>query len=233
MSKAQRLLELMDRVKQKRRFTVQELADEFQVSYRTMWRYLQELSTLGVALYSEPGSNGGYRILEKEELDNQVEIMKKPRTTYVGYSFDAPYSAKQETEILAPRLWLLLLSHLDKIDSVKYPLQKTALALFRKTDFSYFITVEVEDLSKMPIGMTALSLPEMFYAKKTHQQTLELNQVIQTYEDIYHWISKNGWVKIDSAYHLENYGEKFNPNAMKTNFDIYVPVYKKTKGLSN
>ena len=31
------------------------------VSYRTMWRYLQELGELGVPLYSEPGTKGGYK----------------------------------------------------------------------------------------------------------------------------------------------------------------------------
>jgi predicted DNA-binding transcriptional regulator YafY len=40
MNKTKRLLELMDMVKLKREFTVQELADEFRVSYRTMLRDL-------------------------------------------------------------------------------------------------------------------------------------------------------------------------------------------------
>jgi predicted transcriptional regulator YdeE/biotin operon repressor len=63
--KSKRLLELMKRVTQLQRFTVQELAEEFGVSYRTMWRYLQELSELGVPLYSEPGAAGGYRVLRE------------------------------------------------------------------------------------------------------------------------------------------------------------------------
>ncbi|HYK74534.1 MAG TPA: HTH domain-containing protein, partial [Pseudoneobacillus sp.] len=160
MSKTQRLLELMDRVKQKRSFTVQELANEFHVSYRTMWRYLQELSTLGIALYSEPGSNGGYRILEKEELINEVEVIFKSKSIYVGFSFVAPYIAKQETEILAPRLWLQLLNRLNEIENLKYPLQKIALAQYRKEDFSYFVTVEVNDRpNRIPNGMTEISIP--------------------------------------------------------------------------
>lgn len=227
MSKTQRLLELMDRVKQKRSFTVQELANEFHVSYRTMWRYLQELSTLGIALYSEPGSNGGYRILEKEELINEVEVIFKSKSIYVGFSFVAPYIAKQETEILAPRLWLQLLNRLNEIENLKYPLQKIALAQYRKEDFSYFVTVEVNDRpNRIPNGMTEISIPTMTYARKTHLKTLELNQVIQTYEDIYKWIYKNGWGKFDSSYHLECYGENFKPNAPQTNFDIYVPIQK-------
>ncbi|WP_442598370.1 GyrI-like domain-containing protein [Neobacillus sp. D3-1R] len=227
MSKTQRFLELMDRVKQKRSFTVQELADEFHVSYRTMWRYLQELSTLGIALYSEPGSNGGYRILE-EKHSAPIEIIFKPKTTYVGFTFDAPYIAKQETEILAPRLWLQLLSRLSEIKNLKYPIQKVALAKYRKEDFSYFITVEVNkrESDSVPPGMTEITVPATTYAVKTHVKTLELDQVIQTYEEIYRWISRNGFEKLDQDYHLEAYGEKFRPNAPQTNFEIYVPIQK-------
>lgn len=53
LTKTQRLNEVMARVYEKKKFTVDELAEEFQVSYRTMLRYLQELSGMGVPLYSE------------------------------------------------------------------------------------------------------------------------------------------------------------------------------------
>ncbi|MEB9895987.1 HTH domain-containing protein [Bacillus cereus] len=43
MAKSRRLTELMMKLNSKKRYTVQELADEFGVSYRTMWRYLQEV----------------------------------------------------------------------------------------------------------------------------------------------------------------------------------------------
>ncbi|WP_019637744.1 helix-turn-helix transcriptional regulator [Paenibacillus fonticola] len=65
MTKAQRLMELIFAVNRKRRFTVKELAHEFSVSARTILRDLQELSELGVPLYSEVGPHGGYRILKE------------------------------------------------------------------------------------------------------------------------------------------------------------------------
>lgn len=68
MSKSQRLLELMMTVNRKRRFTVRELAEEFGVSPRTMLRDLQELSGMGVPLYSETGRHGGYRVLNERVL---------------------------------------------------------------------------------------------------------------------------------------------------------------------
>jgi len=68
MSKSKRLMELMMTVNRKRKFTVKELAQEFGVSGRTILRDLQELSELGVPLYSEVGPHGGYRILKERLL---------------------------------------------------------------------------------------------------------------------------------------------------------------------
>jgi predicted DNA-binding transcriptional regulator YafY len=68
MSKSKRLLELMMTVNRKRKFTVKELAQEFGVSTRTMIRDLQELSGLGVPLYSEVGPHGGYQVLKERIL---------------------------------------------------------------------------------------------------------------------------------------------------------------------
>ena len=68
MPKSKRLLELMMTVNRKRKFTVKELAEEFGVSNRTMLRDLQELSELGVPLYSEVGPHGGYQVLKERIL---------------------------------------------------------------------------------------------------------------------------------------------------------------------
>lgn len=68
MHKAQRLVQLMMLVNERRRFTIQELAEECGVSRRTMIRDLMELGELGVPLYSEPGAKGGYRVLREKVL---------------------------------------------------------------------------------------------------------------------------------------------------------------------
>ncbi|MGG1553339.1 helix-turn-helix transcriptional regulator [Paenibacillus ferrarius] len=68
MPKSKRLMELMMTVNRKRRFKVGELADEFNVSTRTILRDLQELSELGVPLYSEVGPHGGYQVLRERVL---------------------------------------------------------------------------------------------------------------------------------------------------------------------
>lgn len=68
MSKSKRLMELMMTVNRMRKFTVRELADQFGVSSRTILRDLQELSELGVPLYSEVGPHGGYQVLKERIL---------------------------------------------------------------------------------------------------------------------------------------------------------------------
>lgn len=68
MSKTQRLIEIMMTINAKRKFTARELAEEFKVSYRTMLRDLNELSVLGVPVYSEVGAGGGYYLLQDRML---------------------------------------------------------------------------------------------------------------------------------------------------------------------
>lgn len=68
MQKSQRLIQLMMRINAKRSFTVRELADEFGLSTRTITRDLQELSELGVPVYSIQGRGGGYKLLQERLL---------------------------------------------------------------------------------------------------------------------------------------------------------------------
>ncbi|PRZ14285.1 WYL domain-containing protein [Laceyella sediminis] len=81
MPKAKRLLELMMTVNRKRKFTVKELAEEFGVSTRTILRDLQELSELGVPLYSEVGPHGGYHVFRCDRIKSVAQASSdvKPR----------------------------------------------------------------------------------------------------------------------------------------------------------
>lgn len=68
MSRATRMLELLIRLEAKSRFGVDELADEFGVSRRTMLRDLQALSEMGVPLASRTGPGGGYSLIRDRRL---------------------------------------------------------------------------------------------------------------------------------------------------------------------
>lgn len=68
MSKTTLLFDLIIYVNAKRHFIAEDVAQEFNVSVRTAHRYLMELSEMGIPLYTEPGRNGGYRVLENRTL---------------------------------------------------------------------------------------------------------------------------------------------------------------------
>ncbi|WP_082233369.1 helix-turn-helix transcriptional regulator [Halobacillus massiliensis] len=68
MSKTKLLFDLIVYVNAKRKFTAQDIAYEFNVSLRTAHRYLSEIGEIGVPLYTEPGRNGGYRVLDNRVL---------------------------------------------------------------------------------------------------------------------------------------------------------------------
>jgi predicted DNA-binding transcriptional regulator YafY len=61
--KSQRLVQLIMVINAKKSFTVPELAEEFGLSTRTITRDLQELSALGIPIYSVQGRGGGSNLL--------------------------------------------------------------------------------------------------------------------------------------------------------------------------
>lgn len=66
--KTKKLFELMFYINAKRYFTAREVAEEFDMSVRTVQRYLLDLQELGVPLYAEKGKYGGYRVLNNRVL---------------------------------------------------------------------------------------------------------------------------------------------------------------------
>ncbi|MFO1443881.1 YafY family transcriptional regulator [Bacillus sp. Bva_UNVM-123] len=68
MSKAKRLLDILMFVTTKRKFTAQEIADEFHISIRTVHRYILDLCDMGLPIYAEQGRNGGYTVLTSRLL---------------------------------------------------------------------------------------------------------------------------------------------------------------------
>ena len=62
--RASRLLSILLTLQAKGRVTAGALADEFEVSERTIYRDIDSLSEAGIPVYSERGSEGGYRLLD-------------------------------------------------------------------------------------------------------------------------------------------------------------------------
>ncbi|MEJ8476744.1 helix-turn-helix transcriptional regulator [Roseibium algae] len=62
--KASRLLSILTILQARGRVTAQTLSDECEVSLRTIYRDIDALSLAGIPVYSERGSEGGYRLLD-------------------------------------------------------------------------------------------------------------------------------------------------------------------------
>lgn len=70
--KTDRLLGLLSILANTEKITVQELANRFEVSKRTIFRDLDTLSRAGIPILSYPGIGGGVSVVEGYKLKNQV-----------------------------------------------------------------------------------------------------------------------------------------------------------------
>ena len=67
-----RLFKILYYLLDRKRATAPELAAEFEVSQRTIYRDVEALSSAGVPIYAEPGRNGGIYLLQDFILDRAV-----------------------------------------------------------------------------------------------------------------------------------------------------------------
>ena len=67
-----RLFKILYYLLDRKRATAPELAAEFEVSPRTIYRDVEALSSVGIPIYAEPGRNGGIYLLQNFILDRAI-----------------------------------------------------------------------------------------------------------------------------------------------------------------
>ena len=67
-----RLFKILYYLLDRKRATASELAAEFEVSTRTIYRDMEALSSAGIPVYAEQGRNGGICLLQDFILDRAI-----------------------------------------------------------------------------------------------------------------------------------------------------------------
>lgn len=70
--KIDRLISMIMKLLEKNRISAKELANIFEVSERTIYRDIESINMAGIPIYSIPGVNGGFEILEQYKIDKNV-----------------------------------------------------------------------------------------------------------------------------------------------------------------
>ena len=81
---ATRLLSMLFLFQSRRQWTVAELAEELDVSDRTIHRYIGMLEEMGIPLYSERGPYGGFSLLRSYKLPPLIFTPEEATVLYMG-----------------------------------------------------------------------------------------------------------------------------------------------------
>ncbi len=65
MSKMVNMLSILWLLKTRKQLTAKELAEELEISIRTVYRYIDALCASGVPIIADAGHNGGYSLLNE------------------------------------------------------------------------------------------------------------------------------------------------------------------------
>lgn len=231
MTKTRRLMELTAVVYERGRFTADELAAEFGVSYRTMLRYLQELSGLGVPLYSEAGRSGGYGVLGRRSPgaagtagEPLLKKLFRPASFVVGLEMTAPFTAVSLSNVIVPELWAQWEMRSAEIARLVDPRTRVGAVRSRGPEYRYIAGAEVASLRVVPDGMAGIELPAKAYAVYRHDGAYRREDRDGTYFRALEKLRSNGMEHDPDAWGLEIFRSSGDGPPDGTECEIYIPL---------
>lgn len=106
--KIDRLLAITMLLLNRRRVSAKELADQFEVSLRTVYRDLETINQAGIPLVSYAGSAGGYEIMEQYRIDRQFLSLEELQSIIVALKGVHASLAEQEIGVLLDKVGALV-----------------------------------------------------------------------------------------------------------------------------
>lgn len=139
-------------------------------------------------------------------------------------------SYREEAFSKISKLWEEFVPHMGAVKNVKvgYTLgvclqSHPDINLKEGDTFVYMASVPVTRAEALPQGMVSYTIPASRYAVFTHKGPLA--NLPQTIRYIWGtWVPRNSELHKKNAPDLEVYDERFNPETLDGEFDIYVPV---------
>jgi predicted transcriptional regulator YdeE len=142
----------------------------------------------------------------------------------VGKGWTGPYGRGAEI----PRLFTKFLQMIPSIHHINGDECIYAPFHDRATDFTYYCTVEVDRVEKLPPGLVELSLPAGVYAHALYEGLS--TEVEQAYFSIFNWIKEKGYEKDYSRLSVEKYlsqDREINETEDKRKLELFVPIKEK------
>lgn len=190
-----RLFKMLYYLLDRERATAPELAAEFEVSTRTIYRDVEALSSAGIPIYTEPGRNGGICLLQDFVLDKAIlsENEKEEVLTALQSISATGYTGEKEllTKLSAlfsvnTRNWLEVdFSRWGKhgVDNSKFEILKTAVIQCREIKIVYENTSgERSERIIQPLKISYKSKEwylKAFCTKKQDFRIFKLNRILE------------------------------------------------------
>lgn len=142
MKKNQRLYEILWYMQQQKKFTATEIATRFDISIRTVQRYIVDLEDMGIFIEATKGKNGGMKLISQPLLPpvlfNQEEVISIFFAIHaISYINQFPFKfnteqAKQKLLSISHKQVQSQIIHLEQLFEVRIPDQKLAAPFIEK-----------------------------------------------------------------------------------------------------